>query len=132
MFDTNRRVWNRGVVDHSLIQQTRPVGKTGITEASRKKAAVDKDKHIELLQASGAKVDGLQAELQSIRDQEAELQAQRETKLKELKKARDERFTLMTAAIEDQVPKAQVARALGMDRTNLYKLIEAKGDSADT
>lgn len=92
---------------------------------------MDKDKHIELLQASGAKVDGLQADLQSIRDQEAELQAERETKLKELKKARDERFTLMTAAIEDNVPKAQVARALGMDRTNLYKLLDGKNVEPD-
>lgn len=91
-----------------------------------------KDKHIELLQASGAKVEGLQEELQKIRDQEAALQAQRVTKLEELKKARDERFALMTAAIDDNVPKAQVARALGMDRTNLYKLLDGKGDSADT
>jgi biotin operon repressor len=93
---------------------------------------VYKDKHIELLQASGAKVEGLQEELQKIRDQEAALQAQRVTKLEELKKARDERFALMTAAIDDNVPKAQVARALGMDRTNLYKLLDGKGDSADT
>jgi DNA-binding NtrC family response regulator len=93
---------------------------------------VNKDKHIELLQASGAKVEGLQEELQKIRDQEAALQAQRVTKLEELKKARDERFALMTAAIDDNVPKAQVARALGMDRTNLYKLLDGKGDSADT
>jgi len=93
---------------------------------------VNKDEHIELLQASGAKVEGLQEELQNIRDQEAALQAQRVTKLEELKKARDERFALMTAAIDDNVPKAQVARALGMDRTNLYKLLDGKGDSADT
>ncbi|MEV6444722.1 hypothetical protein [Amycolatopsis sp. NPDC051716] len=93
---------------------------------------MNKDEHIELLQASGAKVEGLQEELQKIRDQEAALQAQRVTKLEELKKARDERFALMTAAIDDNVPKAQVARALGMDRTNLYKLLDGKGDSADT
>ncbi len=93
---------------------------------------MNKDEHIELLQASGAKVEGLQEELQNIRDQEAALQAQRVTKLEELKKARDERFALMTAAIDDNVPKAQVARALGMDRTNLYKLLDGKGDSADT
>lgn len=92
---------------------------------------MDKDRHIELLQASGAKVDGLQAELQSIRDQEAALQAQRVTKLKELKEAREERFERMTAAIEDRVPKAQVARALGMDRTNLYKLLDGKDVEPD-
>lgn len=93
---------------------------------------MDKDKHIELLRASGAKVEGLQDDLQKIRNQEAALQAQRVTKLEELKEARDERFTLMTAAIDDSVPKAQVARALGMDRTNLYKLLDGKGDSTDT
>jgi hypothetical protein len=92
---------------------------------------VDKEEHFTLLRASGAKVDGLLEELQSIRDQEAALQAQRVTKLEELKKAREERFTLMTAAIDDNVPKAQVARALGMDRTNLYKLLEGKDGSSE-
>ncbi|MGB3444623.1 MAG: hypothetical protein WBA97_38270 [Actinophytocola sp.] len=92
---------------------------------------MDKEEHFKLLRASGAKVDKLQEDLQSIRDQEAALQAQRVKKLEELKKARDERMKLMTAAIEDKVPKAQVARALGMDRTNLYKLLEGKDDNAD-
>ncbi|MFC5108455.1 hypothetical protein [Kibdelosporangium philippinense] len=100
-------------------------------EATRKEAAVDKDEHFKLLRASSAKVDGLLAELQSIRDQEAALQAQRVKKHEELKQARDERMKLMTAAIDDKVPKAQVARALGMDRTNLYKLLEGKDDSAE-
>ncbi|MCE7011696.1 hypothetical protein LWC34_54125 [Kibdelosporangium philippinense] len=92
---------------------------------------MDKDEHFKLLRASSAKVDGLLAELQSIRDQEAALQAQRVKKHEELKQARDERMKLMTAAIDDKVPKAQVARALGMDRTNLYKLLEGKDDSAE-
>jgi DNA-binding phage protein len=92
---------------------------------------VDKDEHFKLLRASGAKVDELQAELQSIRDQEAGLQAQRVEKLDALKKAREERFRLMTAAIADKIPKAQIARELGMDRTNLYKLLEGKDDSTE-
>jgi DNA-binding phage protein len=92
---------------------------------------VDRDEHFKLLRASGAKVDKLQAELQSIRDQEATLQAQRVKKLDALKTARQERFTLMTAAIADKIPKAQIARALGMDRTNLYKLLEGKDDSTE-
>ncbi|CAM3382372.1 hypothetical protein KIPE111705_05705 [Kibdelosporangium persicum] len=87
---------------------------------------MDRDQHFELLRESAAQVKGLQEQLQSIRDQEAELQAQRVTKLEELKKAREVRFQRMTAAIEDRVPKAQVARELGMDRTNLYKLLEGK------
>jgi DNA-binding NtrC family response regulator len=92
---------------------------------------VDKEEHFKLLRASGAKVDGLQEELQSIRDQEAALQTQRVKKLEELKKAREERMVLMKAAIEDKVPKAQVARELGMDRTNLYKLLEGKDESGE-
>jgi len=124
-------MWNCGVVVHSLIQQRAPVGRIGTREATRTEAAVDKEEHFELLRASGAKVDGLLEELQSIRDQEAALQALRVTKLEELKKAREERFTLMTAAIDDNVPKAQIARALGMDRTNLYKLLEGKDSSSE-
>jgi DNA-binding phage protein len=92
---------------------------------------VDRDEHFKLLRASGAKVDKLQEELQSIRDQEAALQAQRVKKLNALKTAREERFKLMTAAIEDKIPKAQIARELGMDRTNLYKLLEGKDDSTE-
>lgn len=89
---------------------------------------MDKEQHFELLRASAAQVKELQDQLQSIRDQEAALQTQRVTTLEELKKARDERFKRMTAAIDDRVPKAQIARELGMDRTNLYKLLDGKDD----
>lgn len=92
---------------------------------------MDKEQHFELLRESAAKVKALQDQLQSIRDQEAALQAQRVTTLDELKKARAVRFKRMTAAIDDRVPKAQIARELGMDRTNLYKLLEGKDDSSD-
>lgn len=87
---------------------------------------MDKEQHFELLRESAAEVKELQNRLQDIRDQEAALQAQRVTTLDELKKAREVRFQRMTAAIDDRVPKAQVARELGMDRTNLYKLLEGK------
>lgn len=90
---------------------------------------MDKEEHFKLLRASGAKVDGLQQELQSIRDQEAALQAQRVEKLEQLKKAREERLKLMKDAIADNVAKAQIARELGMDRTNLYKLLDGEGSS---
>ncbi|WP_435583462.1 hypothetical protein [Amycolatopsis thermoflava] len=92
---------------------------------------MDKEQHFEMLRESAAKVKELQERLQSIRDQEAALQAQRVATLEELRKARDERFERMTAAIDDKVPKAQVARELGMDRTNLYKLLEGKDGNAD-
>ena len=91
---------------------------------------MDKEEHFARLRAAGAKVEGLQEALQSIRDQEAKLQADRTEKLKDLKAAREERMSLMKAAIADKVPKAQIARALGMDRTNLYKLLESE-DTGD-
>ena len=92
---------------------------------------MDKEQHFELLRESAAEVKKLTHQMESIRDQEAALQAQRGTTLKELKTARDVRFQRMTAAIEDRVPKAQVARELGMDRTNLYKLLEGKDDGVE-
>lgn len=92
---------------------------------------MDKEQHFELLRESAAKVKEFLEQLQSIRDQEAGLQARRVTTLEELKKAREARFARMTAAIDDKVPKAQIARELGMDRTNLYKLLEGKDDNAD-
>ncbi len=92
---------------------------------------MDKEQHFELLRESAAEVKELQDRLQSIRDQEAALQAQRVTTLEELKKAREVRFQRMTAAIDDRVPQAQIARELGMDRTNLYKLLEGKDVEQD-
>ncbi len=93
---------------------------------------MDKEQHFELLRESAAEVKELQDRLQDIRDQEAALQAQRVATLEELKKAREVRFQRMTAAIDDRVPKAQIARELGMDRTNLYKLLEGKDVEQDT
>ncbi|MDT8913590.1 hypothetical protein [Amycolatopsis sp. PS_44_ISF1] len=42
------------------------------------------------------------------------------------------RFERITAAIKDRVPKAQVARELGLDRTNSYKLLDGKDDGVGT
>ena len=92
---------------------------------------MDKEEHFELLRESAAEVKELQDRLQDIRDQEAALQAQRVATLDKLKKAREVRFQRMTAAIDDRVPKAQIARELGMDRTNLYKLLEGKDPEQD-
>jgi hypothetical protein len=92
---------------------------------------VDKEQHFELLRESAAEVKELQDHLQKIRDQETALQADRVATLDKLKTARKMRFTRMTAAIEDKVPKAQVARELNMDRTNLYKLLDGKDEIAD-
>lgn len=92
---------------------------------------MNRDEHVKLLRVSGAKVDELQAELQNIRDQEAALQAQRVEKLDALKTARQERFKVITSAIADKVPKALIARELGIDRTTLYKMMEGKDDSTE-
>lgn len=92
---------------------------------------MDNEQHFELLRESAAEINELEDQLQSIRDQEAALQAQRTSTLEKLKKARDVRMGRMNAAIDDKVPKAHIARALGMDRTNLYKLLAGKTDNAD-
>ncbi|TCO55883.1 hypothetical protein [Actinocrispum wychmicini] len=98
---------------------------------------MDKQQHFELLRDSAVKVKELQEQLQHIRNREAELKARRGKVLEELRVARDVRVNAleeltaardlrvqrMTAAIDDNVPKAQIARELGMDRTNLYKLL---------
>ncbi|MEU3642923.1 hypothetical protein AB0E59_06010 [Lentzea sp. NPDC034063] len=91
---------------------------------------MDKEEHFGLLRESAAEVQELQDHLQKIRKQEAELQADRVATLSKLKTARKTRFARITAAIDDRVPKAQVARESSMDRTNLYKLLEGKEDVA--
>lgn len=93
---------------------------------------MDKEQHFELLRESAAEVQELQDHLQKIREQEAALQADRVATLDKLKTARTKRFARITAAIEDKVPKAQVARELNMDRTNLYKLLDGKDEAADS
>lgn len=103
-----------------------------LKDGGRKGREVDKEEHFELLRESAAEVKELQDHLQKIRKQEAELQADRVATLDKLKKARTARFARITAAIADKVPKAQVARELNMDRTNLYKLLEGKDESAET
>ncbi|MET9225576.1 hypothetical protein [Lentzea sp. NPDC003310] len=92
---------------------------------------MDKEEHFELLRESAAEVQELQDHLQMIRKQEAELQADRVATLDKLKTARKARFARITAAVEDRVPKAQVARELNMDRTNLYKLLDGKEEAGD-
>lgn len=92
---------------------------------------MDNEQHFELLRESAAEINELEGQLQSIRDQEAALQAQRTSTLEKLKKARDVRMGRMNDAIDDKVPKSHIARALGMDRTNLYKLLAGKADNAD-
>ena len=87
---------------------------------------MDKEQHFELLRESAAEVQELQDHLQKIRDQETALQADRVATLDELKKARASRLKRIIAAIDAKVPKAQVARELGMDRTNLYKLLDER------
>ncbi|MGI5506480.1 hypothetical protein [Lentzea sp. CA-135723] len=92
---------------------------------------MDKEQHFEVLRESAAEVKELQDHLEAIREKEAALQADRVATLEKLGKARASRFTRMTAAIESGVPKAQVARELGMDRTNLYKLLGGKDNAPD-
>lgn len=102
-----------------------------LKHGGRKGREVDKEEHFELLRESAAEVQELQDHLQKIRKQEADLQADRVATLDKLKAARKARFTRISAAIADRVPKAQVARELGMDRTNLYKLLDGKDDVTD-
>ena len=92
---------------------------------------MDRDEHIELLRESAAEVQELQDHLQKIREQETALQADRVATLDKLKKARASRLRRITAAIDDRIPKAQVARELNMDRTNLYKLLDGKDDAVE-
>ncbi|MEV6242504.1 hypothetical protein [Lentzea sp. NPDC051838] len=92
---------------------------------------MDREQHFELLRKSAAEVKQLQDHLQEIRDKEAALQADRVATLEKLKTARSTRFQRITAAIGDNVPKAPIARELGMDRTNLYKLLDGKDEAAD-
>ena len=124
-------MWNGSVAVYTVIQHAVQADTANTTSERERGRGVDKEQHFELLRESAAQVKELQDQLQSIRDQEAALQAQRVTTLEQLKKARDERFKRMTAAIDDRVPKAQIARELGMDRTNLYKLLDGKDDGPD-
>ncbi|WHT20200.1 hypothetical protein N8J89_03760 [Crossiella sp. CA-258035] len=86
---------------------------------------MDNDQHLQRVVASNAKVVELQQELQDIREQEAALQARRTQVRTELDTARQDRRAEIESAIAASIPKVHIARAIGMDRTNLYKLLDA-------
>ncbi|WP_026423564.1 hypothetical protein [Actinokineospora inagensis] len=85
-----------------------------------------KDQHLVLLETSAAEIKTLLDRLDRIRKKEAALQAERVEIHADLKEARDLRYKRLTAALDAKIPKSHAASRLGMDRTNLYKLLEGK------
>ncbi|RLK61929.1 hypothetical protein [Actinokineospora cianjurensis] len=93
---------------------------------------LSKEQHLTLLEESAAEIKGLLDRLEKIRKREAALQAERVEIHTDLKQARELRYKRLTAALDAKIPKSHAATRLGMDRTNLYKLLDGRDDGSST
>ncbi|MDX8143302.1 hypothetical protein SK854_14330 [Lentzea sp. BCCO 10_0061] len=81
------------------------------------------------LRASRAEVEGIKKELEAARAQQAELEEKINGLLAKQREARKKRRKVVLAADAAGVPRLRISKEVGMQRSNVYKLLE--GDDSD-
>ncbi|GAA3432341.1 hypothetical protein [Kutzneria kofuensis] len=81
------------------------------------------------LRASRAEVEGIKKELDAARTQQAELEEKINGLLAKQREARAKRRKAVLAADAAGVPRLRISKEVGMQRSNVYKLLE--GDDSD-
>lgn len=81
------------------------------------------------LRASRAEVEGIKKELDAARTQQAELEEKINGLLAKQREARKKRRKAVLAADAAGVPRLRISKEVGMQRSNVYKLLE--GDDSD-
>ncbi|MCP2249456.1 MULTISPECIES: hypothetical protein [Lentzea] len=81
------------------------------------------------LRASRAEVEGIKKELEAARTQQAELEEKINGLLAKQREARKKRRKAVLAADAAGVPRLRISKEVGMQRSNVYKLLE--GDDSD-
>ncbi|AEA23469.1 MULTISPECIES: hypothetical protein [Pseudonocardiaceae] len=81
------------------------------------------------LRACRAEVEGIKKELDDARAQQAELEARINGLLAKQREARKKRREAVLAADAAGVPRLRISKEVGMQRSNVYKLLE--GDSTE-
>lgn len=81
------------------------------------------------LRASRAEVEGIKKELEAARTQQTELEEKINGLLAKQREARKKRRKAVLAADAAGVPRLRISKEVGMQRSNVYKLLE--GDDSD-
>lgn len=83
------------------------------------------------LRASRAEVEGIKKELDDARKQQADLEEKINGLLSKQREARTKRREAVLAADAAGVPRLRISKEVGMQRSNVYKLLEGKDDSPE-
>jgi hypothetical protein len=83
------------------------------------------------LRACRTEVEGIKKELDDARTQQAELEAKINGLLSKQREARTKRREAVLAADAAGVPRLRISKEVGMQRSNVYKLLEGKDDSPE-
>ena len=81
------------------------------------------------LRASRAEVEGIKKELDAARAQQAELEEKINGLLAKQREAREKRRKAVLAADAAGVPRLRISKEVGMQRSNVYKLLEGDGSN---
>jgi DNA-binding phage protein len=84
------------------------------------------------LRACRAEVEGIKKELDDARTQQTKLEEKINNLLAKQREARKRRREAVLAADRVKVPRLRIAKEVGMQRSNVYKLLEEDDDSTDT
>ncbi len=80
------------------------------------------------LRACRAEVEGIKKQLEDARTQQAELEEKINGLLAKQRQARKKRRDAVLAADAAGVPRLRISKEVGMQRSNVYKLLEGDGD----
>jgi hypothetical protein len=83
------------------------------------------------LRACRAEVEGIKKELDDARKQQADLEEKINGLLSKQREARTKRREAVLAADAAGVPRLRISKEVGMQRSNVYKLLEGKDDSPE-
>ena len=80
------------------------------------------------LRACRAELERIKKELDTVRQQQAELETKADNLLAEQREARKQRKAAVLAADAANIPRLRISKEVGMPRGNLYKLLEGGSD----
>jgi chromosome segregation ATPase len=83
------------------------------------------------LRACRTEVEGIKKELDDARKQQADLEEKINGLLSKQREARTKRREAVLAADAAGVPRLRISKEVGMQRSNVYKLLEGKDDSPE-
>lgn len=83
------------------------------------------------LRACRAEVEGIKKELDDARKQQTDLEEKINGLLSKQREARTKRREAVLAADAAGVPRLRISKEVGMQRSNVYKLLEGKDDSPE-